>query len=78
MKLIDELLKKTLEVFLEIRGREAVFAEGYCRIEKYSETEIILASDFDRISVRGDGLTLKHLSTQRTAVEGRIDAVEFL
>ena len=41
MKLIDELLKKTLEVFLEIRGREAVFAEGYCRIEKYSETEVI-------------------------------------
>lgn len=78
MKLLEELFKKTLEVFIEIRGREAVFAEGYCRIEKYSETEIRLASDSDRISVRGESLNLKHLSTERIAIVGRIEAVEFI
>lgn len=78
MKLFSDLFKKTLNVYIEIRGRDSVLAEGYCRIEKYSETEIILASENERISVQGAGLGLRHISSERMAIEGRIDSVGFL
>ena len=78
MRLFSDLLKKTLNIYIEIRGRDSVLAEGYCRIEKYSENEIVLASDSERISVRGDALGLRHISSERMAIEGRIDSVGFL
>ena len=78
MKLFSDLFKKSLNVYIEIRGRDAVLAEGYCRIEKYSENEIILASETERISVLGKSLELTHFSAERMAIEGRIDSVGFL
>ncbi len=78
MKLFSDLLKKPLNIYIEIRGRDSVLTEGYCRIEKYSESEIILASESERISVLGDRLELTHLSAERMAIEGRIDSVGFL
>jgi sporulation protein YqfC len=78
MKLLEELRKKETCVFVEIRGRENVLLEGYCRIELYSETKIILSSEFDRIAVHGSGLNIRHLSSERMAVDGRINGVEFL
>lgn len=78
MKLLKELIKKTKNVFIEIRGRENVLLEGYCRIELYSETKIILSSEFDRVSILGEDLNLCHLSTERMAVKGRIDGIEFI
>ncbi len=77
MKLIQELLKKTQNIFIEIRGRESVLLEGFGRIEDYSDRRIRLASDFDIIEIRGSSLTLRHLSTERIAIDGRIDCVEY-
>jgi len=78
MKLFDDLIKKDSVEFAEIRGREAVLAEGYGRILAYGDSEIILSSQRGGIVIRGEGLTLRHLSTQRVAVEGRIDGIEFI
>ncbi len=79
MKLFDELIKKTVpQLYVEIRGRESVLAEGYCKIEVYSDFDIVLASDNGRIAISGEGLHLRHLSSQRVAVDGRVDKVEFL
>ncbi len=79
MKLFDELIKKTVpQLFVEIRGRESLLAEGYCKIEVYSDFDIVLASDNGRIAVSGEGLHLRHLSSQRIAIDGRVDRVEFI
>lgn len=78
MKLFSELMKKTGEVFVEIRGRERVLAEGCCKIESYTDERIVLSSNKGSISVRGGELLIRHLSDERVAVEGRIDSVEFL
>ncbi len=79
MKLFEELLKKTKpQLYIEIRGRETLIAEGYCRIEVYSDFDIVLASDNGKISVFGEGLRLRHLSTECMAIEGRVDRVEFI
>lgn len=85
MKLFSTIQEKTInlmsrpkQIFLEIRGRELVLAEGYCRIEAYDESLITLASSQSSISIRGKGLQLRHLSDERIAVEGRIDSVEFI
>ncbi len=78
MKQISELFKFESPVFVEIRGRETVLAEGYCKIESYSDTRIVLSSIENTFSVKGGGLTLKHLSSGRIAVEGRIDGIEFI
>lgn len=78
MKLFGDLFKKSVSLYVELRGREAVLAEGYCRIESYSHEIIVLASDSERIAVRGAELTLRHLSRERVAVEGRIDGIEFV
>ncbi len=78
MKQILELFKFKNPVFVEIRGREIVLAEGYCKIENYSDTCIVLSSTENTFSVKGTGLTLKHLSSGRIAVEGRINSIEFV
>ncbi len=78
MRLFTELLKKERQLFVEIRGRECVLAEGYCRIDSYSDDRIILVSEQGRVMVYGEGLVIRHLSAERTAVEGRIDRVEFI
>lgn len=75
---LSEMFRFKEPVFIEIRGRNTVLAEGYCRIDTYSESVIVLASDENRIAVRGSNLVLKHLSFGRTAVEGEISGVEFL
>lgn len=74
----EQMLARPNQIFVEIRGREVLLAEGYCRIDSYTESYITLFSDSGGIAVRGKGLTLRHLSIQRIAVEGRIDSVEFL
>ena len=78
MKWLIDLFKTTTPIFVEIRGREAVLAEGYCRIELYSPERIVLASAKGSISVCGNGLELRHLSESAIAVDGRIDRVEFI
>jgi len=79
MKLFEELIKKTIpQLFVEIRGRESLLAEGYCRIEIYSDFDIVLASDNGKIAISGENLHLRHLSSQRIAIDGRVDRVEFL
>lgn len=75
---LSEMLKIKEPVFIEIRGRNTVLAEGYCRIDAYSDSVIVLASAESRIAVRGSELVLKHLSSGRIAVEGEIIGVEFL
>lgn len=78
MKWLLDLFKTTMPIFVEIRGRETVLAEGYCRIELYSPEKIILANADYSISVIGEGLELRHLSESAIAVDGRISCVEFI
>ncbi len=78
MKLFSNLFKEFIPTYVEIRGRKTVLLEGYARIEEYSETMIILASDNDRVLIKGTNLELCHLSSERIAVKGRVDGVEFL
>ena len=65
-------------IFIEIRGRNLLIAEGYCRIDQYTENKITLTSKNSTVSVSGEGLLLKHLSRERIAVEGRINSFAFI
>ncbi|MBR5286527.1 MAG: YabP/YqfC family sporulation protein [Clostridia bacterium] len=78
MKWLLDLFKTTTPIFVEIRGRETLLAEGYCRIELYSPERIVLANEKYSISVCGGELDLRHLSESAIAIDGRIDKVEFL
>ncbi len=75
---IQQIISRPSQVFVEIRGRELVLAEGYCRIELYSEECVILRSSQSQIQISGENLNLQHLSDERVAVEGRINGIEFL
>lgn len=65
-------------VYIELRGRESVLCDGFCRITGYSDKRIELCSDTDGIEITGDGLTLRHLSLGKLAIDGRIDRIGFL
>ncbi len=79
MKLIKDLFKNAaVPVFVEIRGRERLLAQGYCRICEYSPERIGLANGEYIISVYGSGLELTHLSEDVIAIDGRIDGIEFI
>lgn len=78
MKFNFDLFKSSTPVFIEIRGRNILHAEGYCRIEDYSEEKIVLTSREGSVAVYGVGLTLCHLTDERISIEGRIDRFEFI
>ncbi|MBQ4316894.1 MAG: YabP/YqfC family sporulation protein [Clostridia bacterium] len=78
MKWISELLKKDNRVYVEVRGRETVLAQGYCRIELYTPERITLSNGEYSVAICGDGLELRHLSVSVMAIDGRIDGIEFL
>lgn len=75
-----DLLGKTLYFppFIELRGRESLLFDGECRITDYSDSRIELMSDNGLVEVKGEGLTLRHLSPGRLAIDGRIDGIGFL
>ncbi len=75
---IESLINQRGEVYIEIRGRELLLAEGYCRIEDYGETSLVLSSSNSSVRIRGEGLRLRHLANEGVAVEGRIVSVEYL
>lgn len=64
--------------FIELRGRESLLCDGAGRIACYSETRIELCIDRDRLYIVGQGLTLRHLSFGKLAIDGRIDEIGFL
>ena len=78
MKWISEIFKKDNRIFVEVRGRETVLAEGYCRIELYTPDKIILTNGDYTVSVVGSNLELKHLSSSVMAIDGRIDGLAFV
>lgn len=78
MKRILEFFKREIPIFFELRGREALLAQGYCRICLYSPQRISLSNEKYTLSVYGDGLELRHLGEEVIAIDGRIDGVEFL
>jgi sporulation protein YqfC len=78
MKLFFDLFKEFVPAYIEIRGRETVLLEGFSRIENYSDTEIILCSENDKILIKGESLCLCHLSSERISVKGRINGIEFI
>ncbi len=75
---VERILQQHSQIYIEIHGRESLLAEGYCRIENYGDESVTLSSNKGAIRVGGENLTLKHLSDERVAVEGRISSVEFL
>ena len=78
MKWISEILKKDNRLFVEVRGRETVLAEGYCSIELYTPEKIILNNGEYAVSIEGENLELRHLSSVVMAIDGRIDRLEFV
>ncbi len=78
MKLFFDLFKEFVPAYIEIRGRDAVLLEGFSRIENYSDKEIILFSESEKILIKGENLCLCHLSSERMSVKGRINGVEFI
>ncbi len=79
MKRLNEIFKfGAVPVFVEIRGRNSLLAQGYTRICGYSPERISLENGEFVISVYGSELTLRHLSEDIIAVDGRIDGVEFI
>lgn len=78
MKQFFDFTEKSINEFVELRGRKLLLAEGYSRILVYTPTEIRIAKDKEGIAVYGENLALKHLSERHIAVEGRIDSVEFI
>ena len=78
MRLFAKAAKLKTPVYIELRGRSSLLCEGFCRITGYSGERIELASDTERLEITGRGLTLRHLSAGRIAVDGRIDAIGFL
>ncbi len=75
---LANIFNQSRDIFIELRGGRVVLAEGYCRIESFSEKVIVLESELDKIAVRGSNLTLSHLSSGRIAVKGEISTVEYL
>ena len=78
MKWIKGLFQTETPVFIEIRGRNTLLAEGYCRIECYLPEKITLANDDYSFDIIGSNLELRHLSDGIIAVDGRIDSVAFI
>lgn len=77
MKLLD-YFKSELPIFLEIRGRDCLHAQGYCKIEEYSPEVITVSNQEFAISVKGEALTLRHLSEGIIAIDGRINEIDFI
>ena len=75
---IEKILVDDIKMNVEIRGREYVFAEGFSRIETYTETLVCACSGDCRLIIRGEGLALMNLSGEYISVEGRISSVEFI
>lgn len=75
---VQKLLNNQKTVYIELKGKELLLAEGYCRIEDYNENTVVLSSEKLRISVTGEYLKLSHLSNERMAIEGSIKAFEFI
>ncbi len=75
---VERIIQQHTNIYIEIHGRENLLVEGYCRIEHYGEDSITLSSEKDSIRICGENLTLRHLSNERVAVEGRISGIEFL
>ncbi|MBR0231657.1 MAG: YabP/YqfC family sporulation protein [Clostridia bacterium] len=78
MKLFSKIAGAKTPLFAEVRGRESVLCEGFRRITDYSRARIVLASDTERMEITGRDLRLRHLSSGRIAVDGRIDGIGFL
>lgn len=79
MKRLKEIFSfGALPIFVELRGRESLLAQGYSKICGYSPERISLQNGEFTVSVYGSGLTLRHLSEDTIAVDGRIDGLEFL
>lgn len=64
--------------FIEIRGRETLLCEGMSKITEYSAEKICLSGASGGIFINGKGLTLRHLSKNRIAIDGRIDGIGFI
>lgn len=77
MKRILDFFKTETPIFIELRGREAMLAQGYCRISLYSPERITLSNEKYTVSVYGSALELRRLGEEAMAIDGRIDGVEF-
>lgn len=78
MKWIRELFKRDDRIYVEVRGRETVLTEGYCRITCYERDNIRLSNGEYCVDIIGSELELRHLSASVIAVDGRIDRIEFI
>ncbi|MBQ8895560.1 MAG: YabP/YqfC family sporulation protein [Clostridia bacterium] len=79
MKYLKELFSKgETPRFIELRGRDELLLQGCSRICEYLPERICLSYGEGVVAVNGSGLTLRHLSEEAVAIDGRIDGVEFL
>ena len=78
MKRLFKPFMRELPPFIELRGRDSMHCDGGCRIAVYSDKRIVLGFDGETLEINGKGLTLRHLSAERLAIDGRIDGIGFL
>ena len=78
MKQFFKPLRVAHPPYIELRGRSSLYCDGACRITDYSEKRIELCFGNESLEIVGNGLALRHLSAERLAIDGRIDAVGFL
>lgn len=64
-------------IFLELRGRKRLVAEGIDALLEYTDTRITVGADCQRLMLTGRGLEMRFLSANRIVVEGTIVRIEY-
>lgn len=65
-------------VFIELRGRYRLIAEGIDELLEYGDTRMVLGAKADRIAVMGENLEMRFLSENRIVIEGNIQSVQYI
>ncbi len=80
MEKLAQALKNSREsrIFVELRGRNELVAEGFFHLSVYTDSVIEVQGGELRLKIWGQGLTMKHLGESTIGVAGRIDGVEYI
>lgn len=63
---------------ISMAGREDMFVENHKGLIECTQKRIRFQTSAGAVKVTGEGLSLKHVGSERLAIHGGIDAVEFL
>lgn len=78
LKRLFDIRAQKCDIYTELRGRGCLFADGFGKLKTYTDTVIVLSSESADMRIRGVGLSMRHLSGGRIAIDGRIDGINYL